>query len=420
MRRTFLTITNILAVGFLVTFASCSESVEDFGHSEMSFSDHLRSYSEALQIAQQGISMLEGNSSTRSKDGMHRKIDKNGFKCIISQQTRSGRIDTLLYVVNFEDNNGFALVSARRNVDGLLAVTEKGNYEPNSVCPNDGLNTFIELAELYAVEGPLTPTRPHPLVVSRTYHGPLLHVQWGQEWPEGYYCPNGICGCANTAIAQALSYYEHPSVISLTYPNADVSYQQLEWTELKKHVCSNSPNGCFDSLIPGYVCTAQYETHFALARLCRQLGYLASSNYYGSGGTGTTISGIVTMLPEIGYISSDVEFYSIGKVKNTINSNHVLCMCGVDASANNVGHMWVADGYCEEVVLIPGIGIDGADVYTQNCYNHINWGWCGVDNGYFLDDVWDTGCSEPLDGIVMSDSYNFNFCTQCFAIYPNV
>ena len=47
--------------------------------------------------------------------------------------------DTLMYVVNFADKNGFALISTNIRTFGILAYVEKGSFYPNDIinycCP---------------------------------------------------------------------------------------------------------------------------------------------------------------------------------------------------------------------------------------------------------------------------------------------
>ena len=44
-----------------------------------------------------------------------------------------------------------------------------------------------------------------------TWIEPKLTVSWGQTWHEGDYCPNGVSGCTNTALAQIMTYFEYPT-----------------------------------------------------------------------------------------------------------------------------------------------------------------------------------------------------------------
>ena len=111
-----------------------------------------RTYQEALDIAQNSISILEhGNSVTRSIRA-NRTIDRNAI--IVGSQhniTRSAseQDDTLFYVFNFCNDEGFAVVSASKNTDGLLAVTESGHYSANETSEIEGFDMFMDLAENY-------------------------------------------------------------------------------------------------------------------------------------------------------------------------------------------------------------------------------------------------------------------------------
>ena len=111
-----------------------------------------RTYQEALDIAQNSITILEhANNATRSI-GACRTIDRNAI--IVGSQhniTRSAseQDDTLFYVFNFCNDEGFAVVSASKNTDGLLAVTESGHYSANETSEIEGFDMFMDLAENY-------------------------------------------------------------------------------------------------------------------------------------------------------------------------------------------------------------------------------------------------------------------------------
>ena len=49
--------------------------------------------------------------------------------------------DTLAYIVNFSDGNGFAVIAADRRVEPILAIIPEGKYESNHIPP--GAATFF-------------------------------------------------------------------------------------------------------------------------------------------------------------------------------------------------------------------------------------------------------------------------------------
>lgn len=93
-----------------------------------------RSYEEALSLAWKSIALVD-RGQTRSATA--RSIRSERGQCVTTPSTRSGAgSDTLMYVFNFENNDGFSVIAANRAVDPVLAVAEKGNYtygEPTGV-----------------------------------------------------------------------------------------------------------------------------------------------------------------------------------------------------------------------------------------------------------------------------------------------
>lgn len=139
---------NILFLGFISLLVACgSEDVVDARHTTTDepklFSGNTRSYNEAFEIAQKSIAMVETSNVTRSS--VQRRIDPdNSFVFSSKGMTRLANeaSDTLLYVFNFENEEGFALVSASRNTEGLLAITESGSYRPDVPSEIEGLNMY--------------------------------------------------------------------------------------------------------------------------------------------------------------------------------------------------------------------------------------------------------------------------------------
>lgn len=92
-----------------------------------------RTIQEAAEIARQSISMIKDGQSRAG--GRH--FDITDVKVGMSSKSR-GANDTLMYVFNFDDNQGFSIVAYNKNVDGLIAVTEQGYYDPSVPTDNPG------------------------------------------------------------------------------------------------------------------------------------------------------------------------------------------------------------------------------------------------------------------------------------------
>ena len=121
-----------LSFFILAVFASCEKGLapDAYRASDSQKPNSVyRTSEEVLDIAQHSLKLLDGHP-TRSGI-MVRELDlKNGIGVFTDKATRSlslHGIDTLMYVVNFKNNAGFAMISARRDLPPLLAVTEDGS-----------------------------------------------------------------------------------------------------------------------------------------------------------------------------------------------------------------------------------------------------------------------------------------------------
>ena len=432
----------ILAM-FFVTFAAivmmtaCTTNEAEFDltseqPAKQSLSD-IRSYEEALQIAQNSISLLNSGEATRSSS--IRKINLADSKVVMRNAgTRfsDGGSDTLMYVFNFEDNQGFAIVSASKSTEGLLAVTEKGYYDPEEGSNVESFNFFMDKARDYVAKAPKLRFPPDlPIIESRdsfayeiTTKGPFLTVEWGEVLPEGELCPNGRSGCANTAMAQVLSYYGLPTGIDINYPGADVSYQALDWTQMKAHQTGHSVGSCLTT-----------TTHQAISRLLRQLGKMSASSYVTSSPTGGpqtyTVSEVKIphVLDSLGYMYTNWSTYDFDNhIKYQLNALHPLILDGTSVKNGiSISHNWVIDGYIisktYHYVLVHPLGninewvIDSVTVTTKKLC-HYNWGWYGDCNGYFASGVFDT--QEP-DVPTLSSEHDYDFSSgevKVLPVYP--
>ncbi|MBR5842630.1 MAG: C10 family peptidase [Bacteroidaceae bacterium] len=397
----------------------------------------LRTYEEALAVAQKAIGMLGENSVTRS--GKPRTVCTADVQYITrTSPTRSdGELDTLMYVFNYEDNAGFAVVSANRATEELIAVTEQGNYVTGEETGNGGFDLYMDMAEEYVQSRrpplldslnngreELTQTKIVTDVDTTTY-GPFLQVRWGQHWPYNKYCyttdgQKAPSGCVATAIVQLMSYYKHPSSIVVDY-DGNTQTLHLDWDAMNNHVYSFIPVD-YPSSCP---CTYPYaEVHNKIGHVFRQIGKYVKMIYYTSGSEANSAN-VATALANLGYAYGSYRDYNSSEVTSSIRNSQVVYMRGVDTNAN-VGHAWVIDGYKSiygtgTIYIKPDSQLfwEILEQHTiSEAYYHINWGWNGDSNGYFCIGAFDTTnmqFSHPDDPNTMK--HNF---TRNLKIYPNI
>ena len=112
-------------------------------------------------------------------------------------------IDTLIYVVNFSNNNGFVLVAADKRTEPIFAIIEEGNFsfEQLEKEENDMFLTFLdhaistELEDIKNFKDNLQTRATSKGWTILTQYSPILKTQWsqgGKSNPNSYgkYCPN--------------------------------------------------------------------------------------------------------------------------------------------------------------------------------------------------------------------------------------
>ena len=376
----------------------------------------IRSYEEAQEIAQNAVSLLDSESDTRSSVHQRKIAQEGKIVYKLDAKTRSNGIanDTLIYVFNFENNDGFALVSASRATEGLLAVTEKGHCNPEEQSGIEGFDLFIEMAKDYVANANIRSLEPIDSLMSISVEyeythnivGPYVNVRWGQTHTEGEFCPNNICGCASTAMAQVMSYYEYPGSMTITYPESDQTFQVFDWPAMKNHLTHHYLAACFSDNV---------DVHKSIGRLCRQLGFISNSEYHTDGtGTWTYTSDLKSTMNYYGYNTYGWYDFDNSYACQVLDNENVIIMYGNHQGTN--GHFWVFDGYDAATYYIYTYTyVEGGSERELTrvsgphsvLLNHLNWGWYGVNNGYFLSNVFDPSQVQFPDT-------NSNYATTIF------
>lgn len=390
----------------------------------------IRTVEEAIEIASKNyVDVFQANKSRTFS------INHNNVVVFDSNKaSRSAASDTAIYVVNFGDNEGFAVVSAKRNCTPLLAITDNGQINNIEDIEIPGLKAFMEGAIAYSslppIDGPTLPDKQMFVQLTDTIvvnYGPNVTVTWGQNWPEGYFCPNKSCGCVVTATVQALSYYELPNSINLTYPSRDVNYQLLSWPSMKKSIKSYSYYPTYfdmDSIALGH--------HYGLARLCREIGYRINADYSEYMTTGASVWDLLPVLRQLAP-QLTISDFTEGSPDAAKNNWEIIMMAGwkgVNENGRYIGgHAWIIDGYKSKKLhyrdyfftkpaydiygnpIVSGEPFAEYDVVSYSL-SHINWGWNGHGNGYYDVGVFDTTKCKELDDEASYSQYNFQYYTH--------
>lgn len=276
-----------------------------------------------------------------------------------------------VYVFNRE-GGGTIFLSADDLALPMLGYTDDGAFNPTDIPPviEYWLGEYarqIEYAKSHGYENSVSPRMDYP--TSWTYVAPLISTRWDQGNPYNLQTPevNGAhtpTGCVATAAAQIMKYWNYPSV-----GKGNKSYR---WSG--KNLSMNFSNYPFDwsNMLDTYSQGKYNDTQAnAVSLLMKAIGYGCEMDYGASGsGTQTALAGTAlvnyfsydsSIKYDMRVLHSDMEWTET--VYNELKNGRPAIY---DGSSPGGGHAFVVDGY------------DG------NGYFHINWGWGGLCNGYYL------------------------------------
>lgn len=394
MRRRYL-----IPVLLSAMLPGCSETETPQTMPEESASAY-RTEQEAMEVAMSLPSIFEENESRTTK----------ACASVVKVATLSRNDEqTLIYAVNYANGDGYALIPAAKNAPEVLAYVEDGSYDENST--NPGLALFMDAAHSYLdalpegtsigtlpADRPITTTQS---IMTRTY------TLWGQRYPEGIFCPNGISGCVQTAEAIALAYDGTVTSVPLTYEGRDKDVQELDWSKIRRHDQSVSQYEKSSHLSS---CNADEEMHDVLGRVCRQFGVENNANYKEKSTTADhhrCRTHLAQRLP--GRVTNFKTFKTGGELYNYLAEKQ--CIAYMYGAADSTAHVWICDGgkWVSTTSKMPMIDGTIKTIVDNDYYYHYNWGWRGIDNGYFADGVFDTEKGQSRS--------NFNVYQSYFLIY---
>ena len=366
-----------------------------------------RTENELIAIAEEAPGIFDEVQSRSS-----RKIS-SGLIRVNAANSRSEDA-AAVYAVNFDDGQGFVLVTDNREMEGLLAYVPDGSYSEDLLneVASLGATLIPGIEPIPGITLPLDPTDPNPNPNPNPNPDPdpdpfplkrrvtknvretqtlanvpqKVKVEWGQGYPANYYQENfWVIGCAPVAAAQAMSYYE-PASINLTFKNAGQNSVKFNWADIKKH------KEYHDSY--GYSCAASMDAHRQIGFLCREIAERSYTDFksYDLAVTADIMiaSALSQMFSSSRKVSQATDLKNFKDLQTGIKEGIVL-MSATPSENSNIGHMFVLDGYktLKHVDITYWRYEDEStwhvlfDYTKTGTYYHINWGYDGKANGYY-------------------------------------
>jgi len=220
---------------------------------------------------------------------------------------------------------------------------------------------------------------------SRNAVAPMITTEWHQTEPYNAFCPDGaVTGCVATAVAQVMAYHRWPQEDCKEIP-AYSSYGSLPPTSF-----------CWQQMKPTYSAEGSDDTHTAIAQLMRYCGR-AVQTVYSSVSFAYEFRIPTALKTYFGYDAS---------VRRVVRSDYNI------ADWDEMIYEELASG---RPVIYSGQRTRGTvhefviDGYDGKGYYHVNWGWGGLGNGFFLlpaltPGETSTGGGSGSDGYTMDQS----------------
>ena len=209
---------------------------------------------------------------------------------------------------------------------------------------------------------------------STTVVEPLLSCTWSQSAPYYDLCPmvkgkHCVTGCIATAMAQVMYYWHYPSELPDLHSYI-TGYYHIPVPALPVTTVQ------WDDMLDGYSMPYTEAQGLSVATLMRYCGQ-ATSMEYGTDGSG---SGSWNQL-------SGLLLFGYNQTTRLLHRD--------DYETDEWNAMMLEDLSLGRPILYTGSGEGGGHAYVVDGYDgymyHINWGWEGSWNGYFMLDAFDVG-----------------------------
>ena len=253
------------------------------------------------------------------------------------------------YVVNSEA--GFVMISGDDTTPAVLGYGEGATFEFEKA----PLALQYLLGRWQKAHSSSQPGTRSESIPTHTKVSTLIQTQWDQNKPYNDQCPatsdgkdNSPTGCVATAIAQVMYYHQWPS--------------KYDWSKMKKKYDRNDTGSAAD----------------AVAKLMKDCGEALFMEYGDESSSAMTIMPSEALRYDFGYAeSTDLAYRENYTAKQwdalmyqeLKNKRPVIIGASAASEDGESGHEFILDGY---------------EAKNGQGYFHVNWGWGGSGDNYYL------------------------------------
>ena len=277
------------------------------------------------------------------------------------------------YVFNAEASQGYVIVSGNDLMPAILGYSDTGTFDANNVPP-----AMQQLLDYYAESVTTTPSHAAKLI-ERTPIAPLTTSIWGQGEPFNHHLQfmdttaygdtivwQAQVSSAAIAMAQLMYYHKWPEATELAIPEYTTQTQGLVMPEL--------PDTTFEwDLMKDVYHTADSANANgqAVALLCQYCAHALETNFLQNSSVAATNTLSNKLIQYFDYAATarfvKRESYSTQEWEDLLYAELQAARPVIYRGENNSGlHTFIVDG------------CDSSGRY------HVNWGWNGMSDGYFV------------------------------------
>ena len=271
------------------------------------------------------------------------------------------------YVFNADQDGGFVIVSADDRTEAILGYADQGALNANQLPEN-----AKKWLEGYELQIRALGNSPHKYNSQRRVIGdpvaPLITAHWGQGAPYNNMCPldgenKSVTGCVATAMAQVMYYHKWPTAKVGPFPAYTTSTKGIEVEEISETTFK------WDNMHAEYNYDETGESADAVAELMRYCGQAVEMDYT-AGESGANV-----------WASHMINYFGYSKTALDVNRS--------DYTTKDWEEMMYQELKEKRPILYVGYSGEGGHEFIIDGYDdkglfHVNWGWYGSCDGYFV------------------------------------
>lgn len=319
-------------------------------------------------ISSHAVRVTPQQALTRLKDGRIKTVSVDKLQTLQFVYTDDIENASIYVFESPDSESGFVIAPADDLFPPVLGLTDSGKFDFENSAP-----AFKAWLEYMAGEIKYGAANPEAIQAASTDEKqsiePLITTKWDQHWPYNLLCPQidgkyTVTGCVATAMAQVMYYHRAPK----DYGTGSISYTSKS-CKLPVQWDFSTTRFEWDKMYDSYSVDDGKETT-PIATLMAACGASVIMDYTTDGSGAGSSHVIVALVDNFGYNNNAIQLAKnnfTAEIWNEILYNELLQNRPVvyDGFSESGGHCFVLDGY------------DSQDLW------HINWGWGGINDGYF-------------------------------------